>query len=142
MSREKRTRRYETMIVLRADLQEAGTKEQLDRIRRLLEANGGTIEALQEWGMRELAYSIEKQGRGYYVLAEYTGTAATVAELERHLKLSDVILRFVSVRQEKGTQPAPLPRYDERVSSLEGDTADDEDSVGTEVETKTGDLES
>jgi small subunit ribosomal protein S6 len=133
-------RRYETMIVLRADLQEAGTKEQLERIRKLLEANGGTVGGMHEWGVRELAYEIEKERRGYYVLAEYTGTAATVAELERSLKLSDAVLRFVSVRQEKEMPPAPsLPRY-EAPAEVPGDLEDD-DEEGLVGDAEVGDVE-
>ena len=64
MSDEQRTRRYETMIVLRTDLQEAGVKEQIERIRKLLEAQGATVGGIHEWGLRELAYAIQKERRG------------------------------------------------------------------------------
>ena len=78
------------MIVLRADLQEAGVKEQIERVRKLLEDQGARSSGIHEWGLRELAYEIEKQRRGFYVLVEYIATAAAVAELERSSKLSDV----------------------------------------------------
>ena len=78
MARGNESRRYESMIVLRADLQEAGTKEQIERVRKLLEGHGATIGGIHEWGLRELAYEIEKERRGYYVLVEYVGTAAAV----------------------------------------------------------------
>ena len=68
MSDEHRTRRYETMIVLRTDLQEAGVKEQAERIRKLLESQGAIVDGIHEWGLRELAYAIQKERRGYYVL--------------------------------------------------------------------------
>ncbi len=69
---------------------------------------------MHEWGLRDLAYEIGKERRGFYVLVESTCSAATLAELERNLKLSDAVLRFVSVRQEKDTPPTPtlLPRDD------------------------------
>ena len=73
MSDERRTRRYETMIVLRTDLQEAGIKEQAERVRKLLETQGAVVAGVHEWGLRELAYIIQKERRGYYLLAEYTG---------------------------------------------------------------------
>ena len=101
MSRGDKTRRYESMVVLRADLQEAGVKEQLERLRKLLETHGAEIAGVHEWGIRELAYEIAKQRRGFYALFEYSSTSAAVAELERQLKLSDVVLRFVSVRRDK-----------------------------------------
>jgi small subunit ribosomal protein S6 len=129
------------MIVLRADLEDAGTKEQIARIHKLLEANGGTIGGVHEWGMRELAYEIEKERRGYYVLVEYAGTAATVAELERSLKLSDAVLRFVSVRQEKEMPtPVPAPQRCEAPVEMLGDL-EDEDEEGLAGDTEVGDIE-
>lgn len=140
MARGNETRRYESMIVFRADLQEAGTKEQIERVRKLLEGNGGVISGIHEWGLRELAYEIEKERRGYYVLAEYTGTAATVAELERNLKLSDAVLRFVSVRQEKDTPPASaVPRDDSGTTAI--DDVDDEDEEGLGAAAEAGDAD-
>ena len=112
MSDERRTRRYETMIVLRTDLQEAGVKDQAERVRKLLETQGAVVAGVHEWGLRELAYIIQKERRGYYLLAEYTGSAAAVAELERTLKLSDVVLRFVTIRQDDDAPPAVAPQRD------------------------------
>jgi len=95
--KEKSMRKYETLVVLHPDLPEAQVRETIDRARRLIEQAGGNVHAMQEWGMRELAYPIRKLNRGCYVLAEYTATADVVRELERTLKIADEILRFVSV---------------------------------------------
>ena len=139
MARENEPRRYESMIVFRADLQEAGTKEQIERVRRLLEGQSAVINGIHEWGVRELAYEIEKERRGFYVLVEYVATAAAVAELERNLKLSDVVLRFVSVRQEKDTPPASgLPRDEHETP---GGDVEDEDDEGLGVDAEAGDAE-
>ena len=140
MTQEERTRRYETMIVLRPDLQEAGTKEQLDRARRVIETHGGSVGTVHEWGVRELAYPIQKEHRGFYVLAEYLGTAKTVAELERHLKLSDSILRFISVRQPKDAPAVPLEALSDRPAPV-ADLDREEEEEGLPNETETGDLE-
>ena len=112
MSDEHRTRRYETMIVLRTDLQEVGVKEQAERIRKLLESQGAIVDGIHEWGLRELAYAIQKERRGYYVLVQYTAPATAVAELERTLKLSDFVLRFVSIRQDQDTPLVTPPQRD------------------------------
>jgi small subunit ribosomal protein S6 len=90
-------RRYETLMVLHPDLPEAQVRETIDRARRLIDGAGGQVQAMQEWGMRDLAYPIRKLTRGYYVLAEYTASAEIVRELERTLKIADEILRFISV---------------------------------------------
>lgn len=141
MSDERRTRRYETMIVLRTDLQEAGIKEQAERIRKLLEAQGATVAGVHDWGLRELAYAIQKERRGYYLLAEYTGAAAAVAELERTLKLSDVVLRFVTIRQDEDSPPAVPPErdaergpdLDHSMQSIQSDDDDEFASADAEV---------
>ena len=90
---------------------------------------------MHEWGVRELAYEIEKERRGFYLLVEYQSTSATVSELERNLKLSDAVLRFVSVRQEKDTPPAAtvLPLADESATAADIDE-DDEEGLGVDAE--------
>jgi len=140
VARDHEPRRYETMMVFRADLQEAGTKEQIERARKLLETNGAVVAGMHEWGLRDLAYEIEKERRGYYVLAEYTGTAVAVAELERNLKLSDAVLRFVSVRQEKDTPLAASVPRDDRAESSAAET-EDEDEEGLGAAADVGDIE-
>ena len=90
-------RKYETLMVLHPELPEAQTRETIDRAKRLIEGMGGQVHQMQEWGMRELAYSIRKLTRGYYVLAEYTAQPKVVQELERTLKIADELLRYITV---------------------------------------------
>jgi small subunit ribosomal protein S6 len=116
-------RRYETLMVLHPDLPEAQVRETIDRARRLIEEAGGQAHAMQEWGMRELAYPIRKLGRGYYVLAEYTATSDIVRELERTLKIADEILRFISVATVT-TKPKERPaRMRRKADSAEAKSA-------------------
>jgi small subunit ribosomal protein S6 len=125
---EQRRRDYETMVVLRADLQEAGVKEQLGRFAKVLEAEGAAIRGIHDWGLRELAYPIRKERRGFYAVVEYTSTATAVLEVERQLKLSDLVLRFVSVRQEHAIQtgPALQPESGEATETAGSGSADAE----------------
>jgi len=90
--------RYETLFILHPDLPEAQVRETIDRVRRLIEGMQGQVAEVQDWGTRELAYPIEKQSRGIYVLAQYAARPEVVKELERSMKLSDEFLRFISVR--------------------------------------------
>jgi small subunit ribosomal protein S6 len=114
-------RKYETLMVLHPDLPEAQVRETIDRAKRVIEQAGGQPDAMQEWGLRELAYPIRKLTRGYYVLAEYTASAEVVRELERTLKIADEILRFVSVATpppskvvERPTKPRRSPAPPDR----------------------------
>jgi small subunit ribosomal protein S6 len=122
-------RRYETLMVLHPDLPEAQVRETIDRAKRVIEHAGGQPNAMQEWGLRELAYPIRKLTRGYYVLAEYTSSAEVVRELERTLKIADEILRFVSV----ATPPPAVERPTKpRRSPAPPDRAIEEEEVVTE----------
>ena len=141
MSDEHRTRRYETMIVLRTDVQEAGVKEQIERIRKLLETQGAMVGGIHEWGLRELAYAIKKERRGYYILIEYTASAAAVAELERTLKLSDFVLRFVSIRQDDDTPPVIPPQRDSNSTPDVSDSPQADDAVPTSVDVEASDVD-
>ncbi len=99
--------RYETLFVLHPELPEAQVRETGDRVRRLIEGMGGQVLDLQDWGVRELAYAIQKQSRGTYILVQYAAPAAAVKELERTLKIADEVLRYISVRM-------PEPRKSSR----------------------------
>jgi small subunit ribosomal protein S6 len=117
---------YETLFIVHPELPEAQVREAIDRMRRLIEGMEGQVVELQDWGMRDLAYPVRKQPRGIYVLAQYTARPEVVKELERSMKLSDEILRFISVRiPEKRTtgrhaqQPRPAPGPVEETSATE-----------------------
>jgi small subunit ribosomal protein S6 len=103
-------RRYETLIVLHPDLPEAQIRETIDRIKRLIEGNGGEWHEGNEWGMRDLAYDIRKLSRGYYVVVEYTAKPEVTRELERTLKIGDEFLRFISVAVNTKEPAAPTSK--------------------------------
>ena len=100
------TRRYETLILIDPEQGDAGAKELGGRIRALVEGQGATVSQLQEWGLRDLAYSIAKHRRAYHFLLEYRATPAALAEIGRNLRLMEPVLRHTSVRQEEGAPPA------------------------------------
>ncbi len=90
---------YETLFIARTELPEAHLRETVDRARKLLEGLGASISDVDEWGVRELAYPIMKQRRGYYVLFQYEAKPEAVWEFERNLKIAEEILRFITVRR-------------------------------------------
>jgi len=120
-------RRYETLIVLHPDLPEAQIRETLDRIKRLIESNGGEWHHGNEWGMRDLAYDIRKLSRGYYVVVEYTAKPDVTRELERTLKIGDEFLRFISVAvpTTKHVAPVAKPRKASPANAAASDDAKD-----------------
>ena len=91
---------YETLFIVHP---EKGTrmKELIDRFKKVVEGQNGSISHVDEWGLRDLAYRIEKQSKGFYVLLQYQSPAHAVEELERNLRLTDDILRYLTVRRDE-----------------------------------------
>jgi len=90
-------RRYETIFILRSDLGETQVKDSIKRFEGLVATGGGEMLETDEWGFRELAYRIHNERRGYYVRLDYAATGPVMNEVERNLKISDSVLRYLSV---------------------------------------------
>lgn len=90
-------RRYETIFVLRPDLGEAALRQSIKRIEDVVAHGGGEMVETEEWGVRELAYRVKRERRGYYVRLDYVAPGAALNEVERNLKLMDDVLRYLSV---------------------------------------------
>ena len=101
-------RRYETIFVLRPDLGEAPQKETIKRFEGIVAGSGGDLIETDEWGFRELAYRVKGERRGYYVRLDYGGSGATMNEVERNLKLSDGVLRYLSVLVDEAADMATV----------------------------------
>lgn len=100
---------YETLFVVHP---ERGTrmKEFIERFKKVVEGQEGTVAHVDEWGLRDLAYRIDKQAKGFYTLMQYRSSARAVEELERNLRLSDGILRYLTVRADEESQSQPAAK--------------------------------
>jgi small subunit ribosomal protein S6 len=101
-------RRYETILILRPDLGESLQKESIRRFENIVRNSGGEVIETEEWGFRELAYHIKGERRGFYVRLDYGGNGAAMNEVERNLKLSDSVLRYLSVLVERDIDPTAI----------------------------------
>lgn len=86
--------KYETVIVLSAKLGEEGNAELVEKFKALI-AKHGTVESVDEWGKRRLAYPINKETEGYYTLVNFESTPDFTAELDRRYKITDGVLRSI-----------------------------------------------
>ena len=91
--------KYESFAVLKADLGEEGTAALVEKIKNLISANG-TLESVDEWGKRKLAYPIEDETEGVYYLFTFSSKADFPAELDRVYKITDGIMRTLIVKLE------------------------------------------
>jgi small subunit ribosomal protein S6 len=96
-------RPYEVTFIVRLDITDDNlVNNTVDQVRGWIEANGqGQVKKIDRWGRRKLAYEIEKQREGYYVLMESQIESLTIPELERNLNLSPFILRYLVVRTDE-----------------------------------------
>lgn len=95
---EKVINNYETIFVINPSLDEEATKAVVEKFKTLIEQNG-TLENVDEWGKRKLAYPINYITEGYYVLINFSSDAQFPTELERIFRISDNILRSIVVKK-------------------------------------------
>jgi small subunit ribosomal protein S6 len=82
------------MLILPPEADESVVSGALDRITRIVGESGGQVGNVDRWGRRRLAFEIERQTEGYYVVVEFTAEPEVLTELERSLHLADEVLRF------------------------------------------------
>lgn len=112
-------REYEVVYIFRSDLPVEDLESRLEKYHeRLTGSGGGEITAVEHWGKRQLAYPIQNQLNGYYVVAQFRCDAAVLPEYERLLKLEDQLLRYLVVLSE-GELPTPPSASTEKEASTE-----------------------
>jgi small subunit ribosomal protein S6 len=90
---------YETVFILSSKLDEQATAALVTKFKDLI-AENGTVDGVDEWGKRRLAYEINKETDGYYVLINFTSVPAFTAELDRIYKITDGVIRSLIIRKE------------------------------------------
>jgi small subunit ribosomal protein S6 len=93
-----RTREYETIFILKPDVTNEVIGATNSKIRGVVEAGGGTLLKIENWGRRKLAYEVKKQLKGIYIFFRYLGDPGLVEEVERNLHLTDSVIRQYSVK--------------------------------------------
>lgn len=91
-------RKYETLLLLSPELTVEGRDGVINALVAVIEREGGKMLATDPWGMRDLAYPVNKQMRGFYVRFEYAAPSPLVAELERNIRITDGIFKFTTVK--------------------------------------------
>lgn len=135
-------RRYELMLVFRPDAPDERTQAVVERITRMIVADGGQVVKVQPWGRRRLAYAIDRNREGQYHIVVFEAPATSIAEVERSLLITEEVLRHLVVRIERpvraarkgeaaetteGEQVAPPPG-DEEEAEPEGERIDESES--------------
>ena len=91
-------RRYEVMVILDPDLEEKTIAPSLDTFLNVVRADGGTVNQVDIWGRRRLAYEINHKAEGIYAVLDLTATVESVKELDRQLGLNEAVMRTKVMR--------------------------------------------
>lgn len=98
-------RDYESMVLLSPDLSPDEAKGVLEEIKGMIASAGGEVVRVEEWGLRDLAYPINKKTKAYYFLLYFRARATFPAEYERALELREDVLRYLTIRLEDSIPP-------------------------------------
>jgi small subunit ribosomal protein S6 len=89
---------YEELFIVRPDATDEEIDPLVEQVKHVITEASGTIEKLEKWGVRKLAYRVGKRAEGYYILVQFTAGPEAVKEIERRLRVSDLVLKFLTVR--------------------------------------------
>jgi len=96
------THQYELMVILDPEIDERTVAPSLDKFLNVIRADGGTIDNVDIWGRRRLAYEINKKTEGIYAVVNFTAESTSTVELDRQLGLSEAVMRTKVLRAEEG----------------------------------------
>jgi len=116
-----RSREYETIYILRPDIDADGAEKINTRLAEVVTRESGRLTKVESWGRRRLAYDIGKQRRGVYMYLKYLGGGKVVAEIERNLRLADGVIKYqtVLVRSDIEVEGVAVAEEDVKFERLE-----------------------
>ena len=89
---------YEELFIVRPDATDEEVDPLVEQLKNVIVHGGGTLDKTEKWGVRKLAYRLLKHNEGQYILLQFTAQSETVKELERRLRVADLVLKFLTVR--------------------------------------------
>jgi len=89
---------YEELFVLKPDAPEEESDGFIEQVKQVIASGKGTIDKVDKWGVRKLAYRVQKYNEGLYVLVQFTSSPELVKEVERRMRVADLVIKFITVR--------------------------------------------
>jgi ribosomal protein S6 len=117
---------YELMVILDPEIDERTVAPSLDKFLNVVRNDGGSVDNIDIWGRRRLAYEINKKSEGIYAVVQLTATGDTTKELDRQLKLSEAVMRTKVLRAEEAIAQvaAAQKRADEKAARKASSSSD------------------
>ncbi|HHW01392.1 MAG TPA: 30S ribosomal protein S6 [Thermoanaerobacterales bacterium] len=94
-------RNYEALYIIDPELEADAIKQLVDKFKGVVEEKGGSVQEIDEWGKRRLAYPINHRREGYYVLMNFSSNPDAAQDLERVFKITSGLMRYLIVKKEK-----------------------------------------
>jgi len=132
-------RNYENLVIVKPTLTAEEIQESLKAIQEVITSNGGEIATTDDMGMRKLAYPVEKNLRGYYTILFYKANGNSITEIERNLKISEDVIKFLTIKYTKDKELAQFNKL-VAIENRKSETTDEVAQTVTEtvVETEIG----
>ena len=92
--------KYEIMYILDGKLAEDAVDARIEKYKALVTSSGGEVEKTDKWGLKKFAYPIDKKAEGFYVLMNFTSAPLLPLELERQMRISDEVIRFIIINRD------------------------------------------
>lgn len=134
--------KYETVFIADPDLQDQSRKDLFDKVKNIIAGEKGILVDFDDWGNKKLAYEIYKKNRGHYVCVTYGGTGDLVKELERNFRLTEDVLKFMTILLTKDVDPKVLEEEALQASQVQKSKIEEQDSPDESDEDEDGDDES
>ena len=116
---------YEHIFLARQDLSPQQVEALVEQYKGVIEAGGGSVGRVENWGLKSLTYRIKKNRKAYYTLMDITAPAAAINEMERQQRLSEDVLRFMTIKVEKHEEgPSAMLQKRDRDDRDRGDRGD------------------
>jgi small subunit ribosomal protein S6 len=125
-------RSYQSVLILKPDIDEARVAEALEKIGEFIKSNGGASLRIENWGKKRLAYRVKKNRFGIYLNLYHTLESAKVVELETKYKLYDLVIKYMVVRLDDDELERALGKETE----VEGESKDEDKKAEAKVEEK------
>ena len=93
-------KKYEIMYIVKADLDDAKRQEVIDGLHKIITDHNGTIDKVDEWGVKEFAYEINHMTKGYYVVINVTAGNEAIAEFDRLIRINNNVVRHMTIKTE------------------------------------------
>lgn len=106
---------YEHIFMARQDVSSQQVDALVEHFKSVLESNGGSVDKIENWGLKTLPYRVKKNRKAHYALMNVTAPAPAIAEMERQMRIHDDILRYMTVKVEEHEEgPSAMLRKSDR----------------------------